>query len=581
MSRYLNNLYGAFLNFLFTHTNMKVFTALKILFLITCLAFFSLQSEAEILHQWEVFKISFHSSKEYSNPYKDIPATTGGDLLKVTFEGLRGVALNKKITVVGFWNGGSEWCVNFAPPYTGEWKYTSFSSDNSMNGITGNLEVISWGVEEQNANPTKHGFVRVNKTGEQAGHFFEYSDGQPFLWIGDTWWNWTNNRIQLETFKQMVDNRAAKGFNVGQLFVPGNGWGRESSLLDETYTKLDTEHAKKVEEMIRYANSKGITVWIHGWWSRPNLNTEIGAEKMQRWWRYLVHRFGAYNVIWVLAGEYNMNNYGGFSLDFWKDLGKLIKQEDPYERIVSVHNTPPFWDGGAEAPQWATGEIIHQESWLDYNQSQVGHGKYANEMIPQVVSEEYSRKPSKPIVVTESWYEFVEGNPTGMDIRFAAWSAILSGAAGHTYGGGHVWLASVPESPGGEGPWPIEKGFKRTTYDYEGAESMKHLADFFKNIKWWNMAPHPELVAEYPQPFCLAKPGEEYLVYLRYGGTFKIKMDDSAAVGKYKFKWYNPSTGEVQDSGTLQGNKLIQFNCPEAYPSVPNYKDWVLYIHRE
>jgi hypothetical protein len=26
------------------------------------------------------------------------------------------------------------------------------------------------------------------------------------------------------------------------------------------------------------------------------------------------------------------------------------------------------------------------------------------------------------------------------DIRFAAWSAILSGAAGHIYGGVHVWL---------------------------------------------------------------------------------------------------------------------------------------------
>ena len=164
---------------------------------------------------------------------------------------------------------------------------------------------------------------------------------------------------------------------------------------------------------------------------------------MERWWRYLVHRFGAYNVIWVLAGEYNMNNYGGFSLDFWKDLGKLVKNEDPYERIISVHNTPPFWDGGAEAPQWSTGSVLHQEPWLDYNQSQVGHGKFANEMIPSIISEDYYRKPSKPVVVTEPWYEFIEGNPSGMDIRFAAWSAILSGAAGHTYGGGHVWLASV------------------------------------------------------------------------------------------------------------------------------------------
>jgi len=563
------------------YNDMKNLTTLKIVLLISCLSLFTLGSRAEPIYQWEVYTISFQSAKIYSNPFKDIPASTGGDLLKVSFEGTGGDALGKKITVVGFWNGGKEWSVNFTPPFAGNWNYTTYSTDRGLNGKKGNLEVLGWNKEEKKANPTRNGFIVVKKGGEGAGHYFEYSDGQPVLWIADTWWNWTDKRIHLETFKEMVDNRAAKGFNIGQLFVPGNGWGRESSLLDETYTILDIEHVKKVEEMIRYANSKGITVWIHGWWSRPNLNTEIGAEKMQRWWRYLVHRLGAYNVIWVLAGEYNMNNNGGFSLDFWKDLGKLIKQEDPYERIVSLHNTPPFWDGGAEASQWSTGEVLHQETWLDYNQSQVGHGKYANEMIPLVVSEEYKRKPSKPIVVTEPWYEFIEGNPTGMDIRFAAWSAILSGAAGHTYGGGHVWLASVPESPGGAGSWPIEKGFARTTYDYEGAESMHHLADFFKTVNWWNMAPHPELIVEYPQSFCLAKPGEEYVVYLRYAGTFKIRMDDSAASEKYKYHWYNPASGKVYDSKIIQGNHLLQFNCPESYPDVPEYRDWVLYVSKE
>lgn len=560
---------------------MKIFTTTRILLLIICLSLLSLISDAETIHQWEVVQIKFKSGKEYSNPYNIIPATTGGDLLRITFEGIEGEALNKKITLAGFWNGGSEWCVNFAPPLTGKWKYTSFSADKSMNGKKGHLEVIAWSEEEKNVNPTRHGLIRVNKSGEQAGHYFEYSDGEPFLWIGDTWWNWTNSRIHMETFKQMVDNRSEKGFNIGQLFVPGNGWGRESSLLDETFTILDTAHARNVEEMIRYANSRGITVWIHGWWSRPNMNTTIGAEKMQRWWRYLVHRLGAYNVIWVLAGEYNMNNYGGFSLDFWKGLGQLIKQEDPYDRIISLHNTPPFWSGGAEAPQWSTGAVLHQEPWLDYNQSQVGHGKYANEMIPQVVSAEYHRKPSKPIVVTEPWYEFIEGNPTGKDIRFAAWSAILSGSAGHTYGGGHVWLASVPESPGGNGPWPIEKGFDRTTYDYEGAMSMKYLAEFFKNIKWWEMAPHPELVSEYPQPFCLAKPGEEYVVYLRYGGTFKIRLNNADTTEMYKCHWFNPSTGKISDAKSIQGSGILEFNCPESYPDIPEFKDWVFYIRKE
>ena len=51
---------------------------------------------------------------------------------------------------------------------------------------------------------------------------------------------------------------------------------------------------------------------------------------MRRWWRYVIERLGAYNVIWTLAGEYNMNDYGGFGLPFWKDLGAMVKSEDPY-----------------------------------------------------------------------------------------------------------------------------------------------------------------------------------------------------------------------------------------------------------
>ena len=554
---------------------------LKILFMLFCPAFFQSETKSEPIHKWDVYTISIRSARIYSNPYKDIPATKGGDLLTVSFTGTGGDALNKDITITGFWNGGSEWRVNFAPPATGSWKYQTISKDRSMNAKKGSFNVITWNEEDKNANPVRHGFIRVKKDGEIAGHFFEYSDGQPFLWIGDTWWNWTDKRIHFDSFKELVDNRAMKGFNIGQLFVPGNGWSRESSLLDSTYTIPDNDHIRRVEEMIRYANSKGITVWIHGWWSRPNLNTTIGAEKIQRWWRYLIHRFGAYNVIWVVAGEYNMNNYGGFSIDFWKDLGKMIKNEDPYERIVSLHNTPPFWEGGAEAQQWSTGSVLNQESWLDYNQSQVGHGKFANEMIPFVVSEDYNLKPSKPIVVTEPWYEFIEGNATGKDIRFAAWSSILSGSAGHTYGGGHVWLASVPEAPAEGGSWLIEKGFNRTTYDYEGAVSMKHLVSFFRKVIWWNMAPHPELVKEYPQPFCLAKPGQEYVLYLRYGGVFKLRMDQNAASKTYLYQWYDPDNGKFSETKSIKGSEEMTFSCPDSYPEIPEYKDWVLYIHLE
>jgi len=557
---------------------MKIYSCLLAFYMIFSSSLFSIKIKGETIHQWEVYTISFKTTKYYSNPYAEIPPDGIGDLLHVNFEGTSGEARDKKITLVGFWNGGREWRINFTPPYIGSWKYTSISGDKSMNRKEGSFEVVPWMEEEKIANPTRRGLIRVKKTGNNAGHYFEYSDGHPFLWIADTWWNWTKKDIYFSTYKKLVDDRAEKGFTIGQLFVPGNGWSKKYSLLDTTYTVLDTENMNRVEEMIRYANSRGITIWIHGWWGGENLNKEIGTEKMQRWWRYLVHRFSAYNVIWVVAGEFNLYNYSGLGLDFWKSLGKMIKQEDPYERITGIHNTPPFWFGGKDAPQWTTGSVLHQESWLDYNQCQVGHGKFANEMIPLCVTDAYKLQPAKPIIVTEPWYEFKEGEASSADIRFGAWSAILSGAAGHSYGGGNIWFAGVKESPSTEDLGL--SGQKELTLNYEGAMSIKYLASFFKNLKWWNYSPHPELVLDYPQSFCLAIPGKEYLIYLRYGGVARVLLGKETFNKQIQYFWFNPATGESLEKKTCIGAEYLWFECPNPQnTSNPENKDWALFIN--
>jgi hypothetical protein len=287
-------------------------------------------------------------------------------------------------------------------------------------------------------------------------------------------------------------------------------------------------------------------------------------------------------VIWVVAGEYNKENYGGMGLPFWKNLGALMKQEDPYNRVVSIHNTPPNWEGGAKAPQWSTAEVLNNEAWMDYNQVQVGHGRMANEMVPSVVKKSLATLPKKPVVVTEPWYEFKEGNPTGRDVRFAAWSAILSGAAGHSYGGGHVWRVHLPESPAKlESVWPIERGFENNTLDYEGARSMGHLSNFFKKIEWWKMAPHPNLVLDYPEDkYCLALPGQEYVVYARWGGTLKIDLKGLPENDEFRCYWIDPSTAKEFIPSVVKGGSEVFLSAPEVYPGVVTFRDWVLHIKK-
>ncbi|MBS1747431.1 MAG: DUF5060 domain-containing protein [Bacteroidetes bacterium] len=200
---------------------------------------------SDTLKQWQVFEIKMTAEKNYEHPYLFVPTKNDKDIVYAVFKGVNGEAMGKTITVAGFWNGGNEWIIRFAPPFHGQWQYNTISADKRLNNIKGNIIVTAWDINEKNENPIRRGFVQIMKNGENAGHYFKYADGTPFLWIADTWWDWTDKRLQFSTFKNLVDDRSAKGFNIGQIFIAANGWSRESSLLDETYSIPDIQQLKK------------------------------------------------------------------------------------------------------------------------------------------------------------------------------------------------------------------------------------------------------------------------------------------------------------------------------------------------
>ncbi|TVR68586.1 MAG: DUF4038 domain-containing protein [Marinilabiliales bacterium] len=529
---------------------------------------------------WEVIELSFTATESIDNPYGQIPVDGSADHLEVAFRGISGPAEGKVMTLKGFWYEGNAWRVRFAPPVPGVWEYMSYSADEGMDGVTGTIDVRERTALELEENPAGRGFIRVNDKGPRSGRYFEYADGTPFLWIGDTWWNWAKRNIPFSRFKELADDRANKGFTMGQLFVPGNGWGGIATIHEDNFTRIDTDHIKKIDSIVSYANQVGITVWIHAWWTREGMAENIGEEKIMRWWRYLIHRYGAYNVVWVVSGEYNLYNYGGFPLDFWEDVGRMIKEEDPYERAVSTHPTPPGWEGGADAPQWSTAEVLHHADWLDYNQSQTGHGRYRNELTPEIVADSYRRYPPKPVVVTEPWYEFVEGNPRAMDIRLGAWSAFLSGAAGHSYAGGHVWKAHVPESRMGPDAWPMDLGFETNTMDYPGAVSMGVMSRFLQGTEWWRFEPAPGLVSDYPDRYASHIPGEKILAYLRYGGGAKIDLSLFPEGTPLRLTWLDPSNGETRSRTMASPGSTHFISSPTSYPGTLEYRDWVMLLEK-
>jgi hypothetical protein len=118
------------------------------------------------------------------------------------------------------------------------------------------------------------------------------------------------------------------------------------------------------------------------------------------------------------------------------------------------------------------------------------------------------------------------------------------------------------------------------TLDYPGAVSMGFLATFLKGMDWWKLEPHPELVLEYPQPLASAVPGQEYLVYARYGGQLKLDLRSSSRSDRFRFAWIDMVASKEAQAGIVNGGAIRTFQAPEDYPKNPQYKDWLLHVVR-
>ena len=77
--------------------------------------------------------------------------------------------------------------------------------------------------------------------------------------------------------------------------------------------------------------------------------------------------------------------------------------------------------------------------------------------------------------------------------------------------------------------------------------------------------------------FCIAKPGEVYLVYLPNGGT--TDLDLSVAKGAFTVKWFNPRAGGDLLNGsvnTVNGGGSVSLGNPPADAT----EDWLVVIRR-
>ena len=106
--------------------------------------------------------------------------------------------------------------------------------------------------------------------------------------------------------------------------------------------------------------------------------------------------------------------------------------------------------------------------------------------------------------------------------------------------------------------------------------------DFFRDqkIPFWEMQPADELVGNSvnAEPYyCLAKPGEIYVIYLAWGDVSAIDLRE--VTGDFFVKWFNPRTGGELIDGPItrvEGGKRVRLGLPPH----DQEEDWVAILRR-
>jgi hypothetical protein len=96
-----------------------------------------------------------------------------------------------------------------------------------------------------------------------------------------------------------------------------------------------------------------------------------------------------------------------------------------------------------------------------------------------------------------------------------------------------------------------------------GYAYFKHLHDFFQGIGYWRMSPTEGLASK---GYCLADPGQEYVVFLNAAKPFTLKLERLSA--PLRAEWYRPLSGERMDAGSLNTG-TAEMNPPASWGEGP------------
>jgi hypothetical protein len=524
-----------------------------------------------IVSKWDRFERQLESAVAYPNPLQEVS-------LQATFVSPSGEAR----VVNGFWNGKREWDIRFMPDEVGNWTYTTACSDAGNAGLHKIEGSFICSVSARSNAFSVHGPLRLAPN----RHYLIHQDATPFFWMGDTAWNGALLSTP-EEWEFYLATRAQQQFNVVQWVTTQWRAAPEGDLLKESaYTghdciQVNPQFFQRLDAKVDAVNRAGllnapVLLWAIDGGTNPDINPgrSLPEDQAILLARYMVARWGANHVVWILAGD---GDYRKDKAERWRRIGRAVFGNVSHA-LVTMH------PGGQ---QWILNEFAN-EDWYGLCGYQSGHGDNdatLNWMIHGPPAVDWKRDPARPFINLEPPYENHLGYQSRKPIspltvrRAIYWSLLNAPPAGVTYGGHGVWGWDDGTKPpvdhpntGVPLPW-------KTALNLPAAGQMKIVAEVFSGIDFGRLRPAPELIAVQPgrtaprQFIAAAKSevGDTALIYLPETRSVELRLPalPPQAVGC----WINPRTGaRLPAAGAINGNNLQL--------ATPGDGDWLLLFIR-
>jgi len=477
------------------------------------------------IDRFGLFETAIPNGKSYADPYGDVS-------LRVTLRDPRG----RVVQLEGFYDGAQTWRFRFRPEYAGPHTYEArFTDGTPGRGGTfrvggGMAHTAPIGIDPHRPMWFRRGAAPFQIRAFHAGDRFFAR-------------NWPADKRQafLDWFQQQGYNTlsVASHYLNRREADRGQGWD-----TPDLWPLNPTAYAH-MEGILDELQRRGIVVFPFAGFIGKNSNYPRTAREQERYIRYTLARIGHYgNILYNVAGpEPNLKDGWLPAADVTR-LGRLIRDLDAYRHPLTVHNR--------------TGDDPYRDSdWTRFGTLQ-GPKTVDRRKLSQGLLE--SHHPAKPLFAQETLWS---GNMYHVkkrlgrdysddDIRKNAYVIKMSGAS-------FCFADNNGNSSSGfSGSLDLRD---RTQHRHD---IIKQVWDFFDSIPYYEMRPHQDLV---DSGYCLALPGQGYLVYLEAGGTVKPKITG----GPYQITWINGrKTADRREGGMLTVPKTLQ--------SPTQGDDWLLLL---